>query len=258
MAVSLKATNLDGLSGIGHGFFTRRGGVSIAPYATLNCGPGSKDRREHVTENRARVATSLGVAPDHLLTGNQIHSAIAVPVAAPWADPEHWPQGDALVTATPGLVLGVLTADCAPVLFADPEARVIGAAHAGWKGALAGILESTITAMEALGARRSRLRAAIGPTIGRAAYEVGDDFRQTFLTRDLDFARFFHLPGTGARPHFDLPAFTAARLTAAAVGFVEDLGRCTYEGESDFFSFRRVTHRHEADYGRQISAIVLE
>lgn len=257
MAVFIKAEPLAGLAGIRHGFFTRRGGVSDGDYATLNCGPGSSDARERVSANRARVAESLGVAPDRLLTVHQVHGAVALPVAAPWPDPANRPQADGLVTATPGLALGALTADCAPVLFADPAAKVIGAAHAGWKGALAGILEATVAAMEELGASRGRILAVVGPTIGRSNYEVGEDFRATALTRDPACAPYFHVPAAGAKPHFDLPGYAAARLSASGVGKVADLGLCTYAGESDFFSFRRATHKKAADYGRQISAIVL-
>ena len=258
MAVFLTAIRLGALPGIQHGFFTRRGGVSASPYDALNCGHGSKDNRGAVTENRALVAARLGVAPERLLTVHQVHGAAALAVTGPWSDLEHRPQADALVTSTRGLVLGALTADCAPVLFADAKAGVIGAAHAGWKGALAGILESTISAMQALGAEPSRIHAAIGPTIGRDHYEVGDEFRQTFLAHSVDYARFFHLPAAGAKPHFDLPGFAAARLRAAGIGHLEDLARCTYAGESDFYSYRRATHKGQADYGRQISAIVLD
>ena len=258
MAASLKAPSLSALSGIQHGFFTRRGGVSGGDYTSLNCGPGSKDSPNNVAENRARVALKLGAKPEHLITVWQVHGATALAVSGPWPDPERRPQADAMVTATPGLVLGSLTADCVPVLFADPQARVIGAAHAGWKGALAGILESTITAMEGLGARRARIQAVIGPAIGPKHYEVGDEFERRFLDASLDNARFFRRPPGAARPFFDLPGFAATRLIAAGAGVVADIARCTYEGESEFFSFRRATHLNQADYGRQISAIVLE
>jgi len=257
MPVALTADSLAGVPGIRHGFYTRAGGVSGAPYASLNCGQGSADARENVTENRARVARSLGAEPERLLTVYQVHGASAIPVTGPWPDPASRPQADAMVTAIPGLAIATLTADCAPVLFADPQAGVIGAAHAGWKGALAGVLESTLTAMEGLGASRKHVRAVIGPTIGRDHYEVGDEFQQTFLTRHIDNARFFHRPTPAAKPHFDLPAYCAARLEAAGAGQVANLARCTYAGESEFFSFRRATHKGEPDYGRLISAIVL-
>ena len=258
MAVSIQAPGLSALSGIRHGFFTRRGGVSGGVHASLNCGPGSRDAPDDVAENRARVARQLGARPENLVTVWQVHGASALHVTAPWTADAQRPQADAMVTATPGLVLGALTADCAPLLFADPLARVIGAAHAGWKGALAGILESTLAAMERLGARRANIQVVIGPTIGAAHYEVGSEFEAAFLAADAGNARFFHRPQAVAKPHFDLPAYCAARLQAAGAGWVADLGRCTYESESDFYSFRRATHLGEADYGRQISAIVLE
>ena len=258
MAESLKAPSLSALGGIRHGFFTRRGGVSEAPYASLNCGPGSKDTPAHVAENRSRVARSLSADPGRLVTVWQVHGTTALPVTGPSPDPASRPQADAMVTATPGVILGALTADCAPVLFADPVARVIGAAHAGWKGALAGVLESTLMAMESLGAHRAYIQAVIGPVIGPTHYEVGEEFERTFLTASADNARFFHRPPGTARPYFDLPGYACARLVGAGVGSAADLGRCTYAGESEFFSFRRMTHRGEADYGRQISAIVLD
>ena len=259
MAESLQAPALAALPGIRHGFFTRAGGVSGGIYAGLNCGPGSGDDGGNVAENRARVAARLGTSADRLLTLWQVHGSTVVTVSGPWPDAGRGrPQADAMVTATPGLALGALTADCAPILFADAEARVVGAAHAGWKGALAGILESTLTAMEALGARRDRIVAAIGPAIGPKSYEVGDDFERTFLDRDMAYARHFHRPEAGARPLFDLQGFIAGQLNAEKACRIEVIGRCTYASESDFFSYRRATHRHESDYGRQISAIVLE
>ena len=259
MAESLQTTGLAKLPGIRHGFFTRRGGVSAGVYASLNCGQGSGDTRTNVAENRARVAARLGTAPERLLTVMQVHGTTAATVTGPWSDPvQGRPDADALVTATPGLAIAALTADCAPVLFADPVARVVAAAHAGWKGALGGILESTVVAMETLGARRDRILTAIGPTIGPAAYEVGDEFAAAFLNRVAGSAKYFHRAHPEARWHFDLPAFIASRLQAANVGSIEDIGRCTYSGESDFYSYRRMGHRGEADYGRQISAIVLE
>jgi polyphenol oxidase len=256
-AVAIEAPGLAALRGIRHGFFTRRGGVSTGDYASLNCGLGSGDHAEFVLENRKRVAAVLGTARERLLTGHQVHSAVAQTVTGPWPDPTHRRPADALVSSTPGLALGALTADCAPVLFADPRARVVGAAHAGWKGALGGILESTLVAMETQGARRADIFAAVGPTIGPAHYEVGDEFEARFLAVDRSYATFFHRSAENARPYFDLPAFIVARLKAANTGFVEDLGRCTYAGESEFYSYRRMGHRREADYGRQISAIVL-
>ena len=257
MAESIQAPSLSGIGGIRHGFFTRRGGVSGGDYASLNCGPGSQDKPQHVAENRARVARSLGAEPGNLVTVWQVHGATTLPVTGPWLEPGSRPRADAMVTATPGVVLGALTADCAPVLFADPVAKVIGTAHAGWKGALAGILESTLTAMEKLGARRGNVQSVIGPCIGPGHYEVGGEFEAAFLAESPENARFFHRSAAAVKPRFDLPGYCAARLQSAGAGPIAELGRCTYEGESDFFSFRRATHQGKPDYGRQISAIVL-
>ena len=272
----ITADCLADLAGIRHGFFTREGGVSQGIYAGLNCGAGSKDDRAHVMENRARVAAHLGAAPGSLLTCYQIHSASAVIVTKPWVtkpwvtEPwvtkpwvtEPWtletmPKGDALVTNVPGLAIGALAADCAPILFADPQAKVIAAAHAGWKGALNGILESTITTMASIGAKRNRIRAALGPCIGPAAYEVGPEFEENFLKVNPDYARFFRRASLDARPYFDLPAFVLERLAAAGLDTVENCSQCTYSDESRLYSYRRTTHRREPDYGRQVSAIVL-
>ena len=236
-----------------HGFFTRKGGASSGIFAGLNCGPGSSDQAEIVAINRLRVAERMAVAPDHLLTLHQVHSATALPVMSPFAERPH---ADAMVTATPGLALGVLTADCQPVLFADAQAGVIGAAHAGWRGARDGILEATIAAMEGLGARRDNISAVIGPAISQAAYEVGHDFAQGFLDEDPDNARFF-AGGPGAGPMFDLPGYGLHRLRAAGVGRAEWTGHCTYRDPERFYSFRRTTHLGEADYGRLISVICL-
>jgi YfiH family protein len=248
----LKANALSDLPGIAHGFFGRRGGVSSGIHESLNCGPGSTDTPEKVAENRRRVREAIGA--DSLNTLYQIHSPAAVAVDAAW---NAGPQADAMVTKIPGIALGILTADCAPVLFADRDARVIGAAHAGWKGALAGIVESTIAAMETLGAHRERIVAAIGPCISQANYEVGAEFHARFVDEHAGNARFFI---TGARPghfQFDLESFVAARLAHAGLTKVSRLSACTYAREVDFFSFRRATHRGEKDYGREISAIVL-
>lgn len=253
MLAPLKA---DGFGSIAHGFFGRTGGVSSGLYSSLNCGLGSKDERANVIENRDRVARTLGTTGDRLLTCYQVHSADAVIVDRPWA-PDGQPKADALVTNTPGLAIGALAADCTPILFADPEARVIGAAHAGWKGAKIGIAEATIAAMEKLGARRDAITAAIGPCISQANYEVGPEFETAFIDDGAENARFFMRPAPDAKPHFDLPGYIAARLKAAQVGRIERLNTCTYASDSQFFSFRRTTHRREGDYGRQISAIVL-
>ena len=244
--------------GIAHGFFGRDGGVSSGIYASLNCGPGSKDAPDAVAENRRRVANAL--APGiKLLSLSQIHSSNVLTLPA-WGG-EGRPEGDAMVTAMPGLALGILTADCAPVLLADPKARVIGAAHAGWKGALGeggrGVLEATLEAMERLGAERGRISAVVGPCITQANYEVGFDFRDRFLELGLRNRRFFVPSDKEGRYRFDLPGYAAHRLTAADIGSVEMSGVCTYPSENGYFSFRRTTHAGEPDYGRQISAIVL-
>ncbi len=257
MIERLTAASLD-LPGVAHGFFQREGGVSEGIYASLNCGPGSRDDPESVRENRRRVAAALGGA--ELITLNQVHSAIVH--ALPLKDGRAQPDGDGMVTATPGLVLGILTADCVPVLLADPRARVIGAAHAGWKGALGskeagGVLENTIAAMETLGADPARIRAAIGPAITQDSYEVGWDFRDRFLEQGLRNRRFFVPSGKEGHYRFDLKGYAAHRLDAAGIGAVETLPACTYPPQNGFFSFRRATHRGEPDYGRQVSAIVL-
>lgn len=239
-----------------HGFFTREGGVSKGLYAGRNCGLGSDDDRGHVIENRGRIADDLRVDRNHLVTAYQVHSPTAVTVVEPWV-PEDAPQADAMVTNVPGIALGILTADCTPVLFADPQAGVIGAAHAGWKGALGGVLESTVTAMEKLGASRASITAAIGPTISQENYEVTDGFMEPFLRLDAANSCFF---AKGARPghrQFDLPGFVHQCLTNLEVGTIDQLGICTYADPERFFSFRRTTHREEPDYGRQISAIAL-
>lgn len=244
------------LSGIAHGFFTREGGVSHGLFKSLNCGMGSGDDRERVIANRARVAERLGVCPDCLLSAWQVHSAEAVVVAGPWEGEER-PRVDGLVTRTPGVGLGVLTADCGPVLFADPEARVIGAAHAGWKGALTGVTTRTIEVMEEQGAHRSRIIAVLGPTISKAAYEVGPEFPGRFTEDDPANARFFTPSGRAGHSMFDLPAYLENRLRSEGVGQVFNLSLCTFSDEQRFFSYRRATHRNEKDYGRLISAIAL-
>ena len=237
---------------ISHGFFGRAGGVSQGIFASLNCGPGSGDVRADVVENRRRVAAAL--APEAtLLTLYQVHSAEAVAVTAPWNIGEG-PQADAMATNQPGLALGILTADCAPVLFADAQAGIIGAAHAGWKGAVGGVTDAAIAAMEALGARRGRIAAAIGPCISQANYEVGPEFRERFAESD---SCFFIAGDRDGHFRFDLEGYVAMRLARADIASVERLCACTYAREDDYFSFRRATHRGEKDYGRQLSAIVL-
>jgi YfiH family protein len=252
----LKADSLAALDGISHAFFTRDGGVSDGIYASLNGGPGSNDAPARVAENRARMAASLGVAADHLVTAYQIHSPDVVTIDRPWAPTER-PRADAIVTRTAGLAIGVTTADCGPVLFADATAGVIGAAHAGWRGAFTGVLEATIAAMERCGADRSRIVAALGPMIRQPNYEVGPEFVARFLADAGANGRFFRPSARTGHALFDLPGYIAARLAAAGVGRVEDLGDCTYANETRFFSYRRSTHRKEADYGRHINAIAL-
>lgn len=249
-----RAGNLASLAGISHGFFTRHGGVSRGIYASLNCGAGSRDDPAAVRENRARVAADLGA--HSLLSANQVHGTDAVVAAQAWPDAGR-PRADAIVTATRGIAVGVLSADCAPILFADAEAGVVAAAHAGWRGAIAGIAESAVEAMQQLGAQRHRIHAAVGPAIGPAAYEVGQDLEQDFLKRDPASARFFSRPSPDARPHLDLAGYLAHRLERAGLASVASLSLCTFTQNKDFFSYRRTKARGEPDYGRQISAIVL-
>lgn len=244
------------LDGIVHGFFTRQGGHSRGVFASLNCGMGSGDEREAVLKNRASVAERLGVHPECLLSAWQVHSAETAVVSGPWQGEER-PRVDGLVTRTPGVALGVLTADCGPVLFADRQARVVGAAHAGWKGALTGITRRTIEVMEEQGAERSRIVAVIGPMISREAYEVGPEFPDRFIEADPANARYFAPSPRPGHAMFDLPAYLAGRLRAEGVGRVVDLSLCTFGDEERFFSYRRATHRKERDYGRLISAIAL-
>lgn len=250
------ASSLGAVDGISHGFFTRLGGVSGGIYASLNCGPGSRDDLGNVQGNRARVAEILGTTQANLLSVYQKHSARAVHAETPW-EAGQTPEADAIVTATPGIALGILTADCAPVLFCDPQARVIGAAHAGWQGALFGIVEATVDAMAELGADQDRVIAAIGPAISQKAYEVGADYRDRFMAEDAMSEAFFTIDEGSGEPHFDLPGYVAERLARAGVGHIHDLGLCTYCDETRLFSYRRSQHHGEDDYGRQISAILL-
>ena len=237
-----------------HGFLGRRGGVSQGICGGLNVGLGSKDDPAAVRENR-RLAVEAVAPGARLVTLHQVHSGDAIPVTSPCPDDAR-PHADALVTDRPGLALGILTADCTPVLFADPEAGVIGAAHSGWKGAIGGVVESTVAQMERLGAERSRIRAAIGPTIARRSYEVDEGFFRRFVAEDPDFERFFSA-GKPDHHQFDLEGFVVARVAAAGVARVEALGLDTYSDPDRFYSFRRATHRGEPDYGRQISLIAL-
>lgn len=242
------------LDGIAHGFLGRRGGVSQGVVAGLNVGLGAGDDDVAVIVNRRRAAEAV-LPGARLVTVYQVHSPDCVAATQPWPDAER-PHADALVTATPGLVLGVVTADCAPVLLADREAGVVGAAHAGWKGAVGGVTDSTIAAMEALGARRDRIAAAIGPCIAQASYEVDDLFRSRFCADAADNARFF-AAGRAGHWQFDLEGYVAARLDAAGIGAVERMALDTYADEDRFYSFRRATHRSEPSYGRQFSLIGL-
>ena len=253
----IEAPQLSNLPGLRHGFFTRQGGASEGLYASLNCGFGSGDDKSAVARNRAIVADQLGVNEDRLLTVWQWHSADVVEAKELW-DVRKPPEGDAMVSAMPGIALGILTADCAPILFADAEAKVIGAAHAGWKGALAGVTDATIAAMEGLGAKRERMIAVVGPTIAQASYEVGPELRNAFVAKSSDNAAYFSdSPEKKYHFRFDLPGYLTARLKAAGVAVASCLTLDTYRHETEFFSYRRMTHRREAGYGRQISAISL-
>lgn len=241
---------------IRHAFFTRNGGVSKGVYGALNCGPGSRDLPENVSRNRSLAAEKLGVPAGALLTLRQEHTERVVTVRDGWTQQE-MPVADAMVTTVPGLMLGILTADCAPVLFVASKQRVIGAAHAGWRGAIGGVLEKTIEAMEYLGAPRSEICAAIGPCIAQPSYEVGGDFHETFL-RKRSGNRAFFIPSIRAGHFmFDLSGYVAARLALAGVKTVLQAGCDTYPDEERFFSYRRTTKRAENDCGRQLSALVL-
>lgn len=250
----IHADLLSACPGIRHAFFTREGGVSRGIYAGLNCGLGSQDERERVLQNRAFVAGSLGVAADRLLALYQVHSPHCVVVEKPFAHADAQ-RADAMVTRTPDLALAVSSADCAPVLFAG--GGVIGAAHAGWRGALGGVIEATLAAMMALGARRADIRAVIGPTISQKNYEVGSEVRAAFVDQNDAYGAFFMPSGRNSHYLFDLPRLIHHRLRAAGVDAVGNVGLCTYEDEARFFSYRRMTHRGESDYGRHIHAIVL-
>lgn len=240
--------------GVSHAFFTREGGVSEGVYSSLNGGAGSRDAPETVTENKRRMAHALGVAPHNLLVPYQVHSAEAVAVDAPWSER---PRCDGVATATRGVALGVTGADCGVVLFCDSEARVIGAAHAGWKGALDGVLDATLEQMERLGASRPAIRAVLGPTIGQRSYEVGPEFAERFLAADPENESFFRPSENSGKSMFDLPGYIGARLRAAGVGAFENLDLDTYADERRFYSYRRSVHRGEPDFGRLVAAIAL-
>jgi purine-nucleoside/S-methyl-5'-thioadenosine phosphorylase / adenosine deaminase len=239
-----------------HGFFTRRGGVSTGPFASLNCSLSGHDQRDNVLENRARAARAIGADPAWLVGLHQVHGVQVTQVTEPWT-PGNGPRADAMVTDRPGIALGIVTGDCAPVLFADPAAGVVGAAHAGWRGAVAGVLEATLAAMCALGAAPGRIAAVVGPCIGQASYEVGADLRGAVLDRDPEDARFFAPGRRDLHWQFDLPGYCAARLAAARVGTVEVLPFDTLADETRFFSHRRRTLAGGGLIGHQISIIAL-
>lgn len=251
----LAAENLD-LAGIAHIFFGRKGGVSAGIYSSLNCGPGSDDDRANVAENRRRTMQALAPVGARLVTLYQVHGRDAVLVREPW-EIGHAPRADAMATDIPGMALGILTADCAPVLLADAEARVVAAAHAGWKGALEGVIESAIGAMEQLGARRNRIAAAIGPCISQDSYEVGQELRVALEHSNTGNGRFFVPAGRKGHWQFHLGGFVEAQLLRAGIENIFAVSACTYRQDDDFFSYRRATHRGEPDYGRQLSAILL-
>ena len=244
----------DGLYGISHGFFTRRGGVSEGRYESLNNGEGSDDNAGHVAENRNRVARALGTQPEALLSCHQIHSTKTVFAESPWREK---PEADAIVTRMPGIACTALAADCAPVLFADPVTGIIASAHAGWCGALAGVTDKTIETMCMQGANRKNIRAAIGPCISQANYEVGPEFVTSFLENDKTNSKFFS-SGRAGRSHFDLKAYLLVRLRRAGITYTDALPDCTYADETRYFSYRRNLHRGISDYGRNISVIVLD
>jgi YfiH family protein len=242
--------------GIRHAFFTRRGGVSVGAFASLNCGFGSRDAPESVAENRAIAASRLGLSGDRLVSCHQVHGTTAITVERAWERREN-PRADAMVTSVPGIALGVLAADCAPVLFADPDSRVIGAAHGGWRGALAGVMEATIAAMARLGARPERIRAGIGPCIAQPSYEVGPEFHAIFIAADPENQRFFNPAARSGHSLFDLPLYIADRLARLGLAAVERTGHDTAAEEDLFFSYRRACLRGETDYGRGLAAIAL-
>jgi YfiH family protein len=254
----VKADNLSGLPDIAHAFFGRQGGVSEGVYASLNCALGTRDAPEAVAENRRRALGALTSDPDaRLISLYQAHTADVVTVREPWEIPAR-PRADGMVTDRAGIALGIVTADCAPVLLADGKARVIGAAHAGWKGALGGVLEATVAAMKQLGAKPEHIKAAVGPCIGQAAYEVGPEFIARFREADPQSSRFFVPSRRDGHWQLDLEAYVAARLAHAGIGDVAPLHACTYARDAEFFSYRRATHRNESEFGHQLSAIMLE
>lgn len=252
----IRSDLLSATTSVSHGFFTRADGTSTGIYAGRNCGLGSDDLRAHVVENRGRVADDLGFARDRLLTVHQVHSPSVVEVSDLW-EPDTVPEADAMVTKRPDIVLAILTADCTPVLFSDEKAGVIGAAHAGWKGAVGGVLEATVAAMINLGATRENIVACVGPCISQPNYEVGADFEANFTSQDPAYAAYFIDSAREGHKHFDLTGFTSDRLKDQGLAGVEVIAQCTYADPHQFFSYRRTTHAGEPDYGRQISAIAL-
>ncbi|MES2135545.1 MAG: peptidoglycan editing factor PgeF [Pseudomonadota bacterium] len=252
--MSVEVIRAVSLGQLPHGFLGRRGGVSVGELAGLNVGYGSNDDREAVAGNR-RLAIAALLPQAELATVHQVHSAEVIRVDGPWPQDQR-PRADAMVADRPNVLLGILTADCAPVLFADHHAVVVGAAHAGWRGALAGVTDATIAAMEQLGARRENIHAAVGPCIAQPNYEVDEGFRARFVEADPDNQRFF-ATADGGKPHFDLENYVVHRLIAAGIDEVEALNLDTYADSGRFYSYRRATHRREADYGRQLSAIAI-
>lgn len=253
----LKSASLNNIAGVSHAFFTREGGVSDGIYASLNCGAGSSDDPNHVLENKRRAAAHLDLEPDRLVTLYQVHSPEVVTLTDPAPVLADRPEADAMVTSTPGIALGILTADCAPVLFADTDSGVIGAAHAGWRGALGGVVENTIAAMEDLGATRRGIRATVGPCIAQSSYQVGADFPDPFIEDDPGAVTLFRPDGETGKHLFDLQGYVLRCLEQAGIGSPDTLDMDTYAAEDLFFSYRRTCHRGEDDYGRGLSAIAL-
>ena len=253
----IRTPALGGLKGLRHGFLTRKGGVSAGPFESLNCGYGSEDLESNVDTNRNRAAQKLDLSAENVVTVYQVHSNVVVNVTKPWNHSDR-PHADGMVSCVPDLALGVLTADCVPILLADIDAGVIGAAHAGWKGALTGIAGATVSAMKKLGAKQKNTFAAIGPCIRQASYEVGSELRNNFVSRSPESSQYFVPSANTGHFMFDLAAFVLDSLTAAGVGVVDDTKHDTYKDESLFFSYRRATHQEESNYGRSISLIALE
>lgn len=255
--MAITSARLSQVPGVRHGFFTRAGGISTGIFAELNCGGrGTAEPEAVVDENRRRVAVQLDIVPASLVSVHQVHGPGVVTVDRPW-EADARPKADAMVTRRPGIGLGILTADCAPVLFADARAGVVGAAHAGWKGAFAGVLQATVAAMEALGARHEHIVAAVGPAIAQPSYEVDAVFRARFIEKEPQYARFFSAADSSGHYLFQLPEFVEFQLAVAGITMVDQLSRDTYREEEYFFSYRRSVHRGEPDYGRQISVIAL-